>query len=69
MSMPYVVQAVDPSRNDAISTTVADRKDALGLAVDWAAQGCTGVRIIGDGRIYTAQALAAEISKQGPRPA
>jgi hypothetical protein len=42
--------------------------DALALAADWAAQGCTRIRIIGDARIYTAQDLAAEIINEGPRP-
>jgi hypothetical protein len=58
--MAYIVQAVD-SEGDAISTTVADRKQALAVAIKWASQGRSGIKIIGDGRIYTAKELARAI--------
>jgi hypothetical protein len=41
-----------------MSVTVADRKAALAVAVKWASGGRSGVKIIGDGRIYTAKELA-----------
>jgi hypothetical protein len=68
MSMAYVVQAIAPSNHVAISQTVAARDEALTLAVDWEAQGHTRIRIIGDGRIYTAQQLAMAVINRG-RPA
>ena len=58
--MAYIVQAVD-SEGDAISTTVADRKQALAVAIKWASQVRSGIKIIGDGRIYTAKELARAI--------
>ena len=57
--MPYIVLA-DGSK-DAISTTVSDRKQALAAAVEWASDGRSGVKIIGDGRIYTVKELARAI--------
>jgi hypothetical protein len=58
--MAYIVQAVD-SEGDAISTTVADRKQALAVAIKWASQVRSGIKIIGDGRIHTAKELARAI--------
>jgi hypothetical protein len=58
--MAYIVQA-DDSGNDAISITVADRKQAHATAMEWETSGRSGVRIIGDGRIYTAKELARAI--------
>jgi hypothetical protein len=49
------------SGNDAISITVADRKQAHATAMEWETSGRSGVRIIGDGRIYTAKELARAI--------
>jgi hypothetical protein len=58
--MAYIVQA-DDAGNDAISITVADRKQAHATAMEWETSGRSGVRIIGDGRIYTAKELARAI--------
>jgi hypothetical protein len=33
--------------------TVADRKEALDVAVKWASKGRSGVKIIGDGRLIS----------------
>ena len=35
------------------------------LPSEWACQGATNIRIIGDGRIYTPEALAAAIINAG----
>lgn len=58
--MAYVVQAGDAG-SDATSLTVADRKEALAVAVEWMSKGRSGVKIVGDGRIYTPEELAAAI--------
>jgi hypothetical protein len=58
--MSYIVQA-DDSVDDGISITRADRKEALAAAVQWQSEGRPGVKIVGDGRIYTAQELARVI--------
>jgi hypothetical protein len=42
--MAYIVQA-DDSEGDAISITVADRKEALAAAVEWATEGRSGIKI------------------------
>ena len=57
--MAYIVQVVD-FEGVAISTTVADRKQAP-LPSSGASQGRSGIKIIGDGRIYTAKELARAI--------
>jgi hypothetical protein len=57
--MAYIVQAEDP--DGAVSKTIADRKDALATAVNWASEGRSNVKIIGNGRIYTAMELALAI--------
>jgi hypothetical protein len=62
--MPYVVQADD--QDGASSKTLADRKEALALAVRWAGEGHSHIRVLGDGRIYNAQELAAAIIAEGP---
>jgi hypothetical protein len=62
--MAYIVQA-DDSEHTGISMTVADRKAALAVAVKWASEGRSGVKIIGDGRIYTAEELARAIIDKG----
>jgi hypothetical protein len=61
--MAYIVQA-DDSGNDGISITRADRKEALAAAVQWQSEGRSGVKIIGDGRIYTPKDLARAISEK-----
>ena len=58
--MAYIVHAMD-YEGDVISTTVADRKLALALAIKWGSQGRSGVTISGDGRKYTAKELARAI--------
>jgi hypothetical protein len=54
--MPYIVQA--GGSDDPISKTVVNRKEALAAAIKWASEGRSGIKIIGDGRIYTAKELA-----------
>jgi hypothetical protein len=56
----YIVQAND-SDLGGVARTVADRKLALALAVKWATDGRTGLKISGDGRIYTPAELARMI--------
>ena len=58
--MAYIVQAYD-SEGGAISISVADRKQALAAATELETEGRSGVKIIGDGRIYTAKELARAI--------
>jgi hypothetical protein len=58
--MPYILQAEDP-RGDAFSISVADPKQALATALEWESEGRSGVKIIGDGRIYTTKELARAI--------
>lgn len=53
--MAYVLQAEDSE--GAISLTVFDRKQALAAAIKWATDGRSGIKIIGDGRIYTTREL------------
>jgi hypothetical protein len=63
--MPYVVQADD--QDGPSSKTVADRKEALALAVRWASEGRSRIRILGDGRIYNAQELPLAIINEEAR--
>jgi hypothetical protein len=51
--MAYIVQADLPGSNDALSITLSSREEALEAARRWVADGNKGIRIIGDGRIYT----------------
>jgi hypothetical protein len=57
--MAYIVQANVPGSDDAASISLGDRQAALAAALRWLSEGYTGVKIIGDGRIYT----PAEIAK------
>jgi hypothetical protein len=59
--MAYIVQADEPGRT-AASVTVAGREEALAIARNWVKSGQTGVKIIGDGRIY----LPAEFESEDP---
>jgi hypothetical protein len=68
--MAYIVQASVPDLGDnATSVTVANREDALATAVWWLDHGVSGVKIIGDGHIYTPGefALTLGTSSQSPR--
>ena len=58
--MAYIVQADRPGSGPA-TLTLADREEALKTAVRWADGGCSHVRIIGDGRIYSPEELAVAI--------
>jgi len=58
--MPYIVQAEESKDHNAVSKTHEDRKDALATAVQWGSEG-RKVKIIGNGRIFTAQELALAI--------
>lgn len=62
--MAYIVQARESEDHAPISKTLVDRKGALATAVKWASQGRLNVKIIGDGRIYTAKELARVIIEQ-----
>jgi hypothetical protein len=55
--MAYIVQAKDFG-DDAISLTLASRREALAVALEWETAGRSGVKIIGDGRIYSISDLA-----------
>jgi hypothetical protein len=57
--MAYIVQA-DVRANNAASVTVAEREGAFAIARNWIKSGYTGVKVIGDGRIY----LPAEFEKR-----
>jgi hypothetical protein len=63
--MAYIV-LVDVSERDAASLTVARREEALSVAVGWLNEGRTGVKIIGDGRIYTPTEFAMTIGQTPP---
>jgi hypothetical protein len=56
--MTYIVQANVEGSEDAISISLVDRQSALAAALRWLAQGYTGVKIIGDARLYTPEELA-----------
>jgi hypothetical protein len=60
-NMTFIVQADDQGTNTA-SVSVADREEAFDLARHWIKSGHTGVRVIGNGRIY----LPAEFEKKDP---
>jgi hypothetical protein len=62
IAMAYVVQAEESEDHNAVSKTHEDRKDALVTAVQWGTEG-RKVKIIGNGRIYTAVELAVSIIK------
>lgn len=55
--MVYIVQAEESEDHAPISKTLVDRKEALATAVDWASQGRSNIKIIGDGRVYTPKEL------------
>ena len=59
--MAYIVQANVPGSDDATSISLADRQAALAAALRWLDQGYTGVKIIGDGRLYTPEELAMKL--------
>jgi hypothetical protein len=59
--MAFIVQADAPG-TAAASVTVADRQEAFATARSWIRTGCTGVKVIGDGRIY----LPPDFEKQTP---
>jgi hypothetical protein len=63
--MPYIVQTEESDDHSAVSKTHADRKDALVTAVQWGSEG-RKVKIIGNGRIYTAAELAISIINEVP---
>jgi hypothetical protein len=58
--MAYIVQANLPG-DDAATITVLTREEALKIAVGRQEDGHAGVKIIGDGRIYTPGELALMI--------
>jgi len=58
--MAYIVQANLPG-DDAATITVLTREEALKTAVGWQEDGHAGVKIIGDGRMYTPEEFALTI--------
>jgi hypothetical protein len=63
--MAFIVQANGPGDDDA-SVTIQDRKEALATAMRWLDGKCTGVRIIGEGRVYTPEEFALTIGRNNP---
>jgi hypothetical protein len=57
---PCIVRAEESQDRFAVSKTHDDRKDALATAVQWESEG-RKVKIIGNGKIYTAAELAISI--------
>jgi len=53
----------DGPGNDAVSVTIDDRKEAFALAIEWLDGGRTGIKIIGDGRVYSAMEFALTIGQ------
>jgi hypothetical protein len=62
--MAYIVET-DDSEDRGFCKTVGDRKGALAVAVKWTSGGRRGVKVTGDGRVYTAAELARVINEQG----
>jgi len=58
--MAFIIQA-ESDGGDALSATVLDRIEALELALRWRDAGHTGIKIIGNGRIYTLNEFAGTI--------
>jgi hypothetical protein len=56
--LAYIVQANVPGSDDAASISLGDRQAALAAALRWLSEGYTGVKIIGDARIYKPEELA-----------
>ena len=59
--MAYIVQANVPGSDDTTSISLVDRQAALAAALRWLHEGYTGVKIIGDGRLYTPEELAMKL--------
>jgi hypothetical protein len=64
--MPYLVQACEPSGKVEQSKAAVDRREALSVALEWFRLGYINIRIIGNGRIYTAEQLALEVINEDP---
>ena len=63
--MAYIVQAL--SRDDpgnAVSVTLADRKEALAAGNAWMSRGFTSIRVIGDGQVYMLIEFALTIPEE-----
>jgi hypothetical protein len=61
--MAYIVQAHVPGKDDAASISLGDRQAALAAALRWLSEGYTGVKIIGDARVYTPEELALKLQR------
>jgi hypothetical protein len=59
--MAFIVQANGPGDDDASVTIQDRRREALATAVRWLDGKCSGVKIIGDGRVYTPEEFALTI--------
>jgi hypothetical protein len=63
--MAFIVQANGPG-DDGASVTIQDRREAYATAVRWLEEKCTGVKIIGEGRVYTPEEFALTIGRNNP---
>jgi hypothetical protein len=59
----FVIQADANPDDSATSLAVVSRSEALATARSWGERGKLGIRIIGDGRIYSAEEFAATIGQ------
>jgi len=59
--MTYFVHGASPGKEDAVSTKVSTREEALQIAATWQEEGYSGIRIVADRRIYTPGELALTI--------
>jgi hypothetical protein len=58
LGMTYFEHGASPGKEDAVSTKVSTREEALQIAAKWREDGYSGIRIVADGRIYTPGELA-----------
>jgi hypothetical protein len=58
--MAFNLQFAGPG-DDAATVTVNDRSEAFTIVSQWQKAGRTGIKIIGDGRIYTPEEFALTI--------
>lgn len=61
--MAYLVQADVLGQNEARTIKVFGCKAALTLGSEWLDQGRTGIRIIGDGRVYHLDQFAKSLEE------
>lgn len=64
----FIIQAHSNPDDAATSLTVLTRGEALATAMGWIGRGKTGVRVIGDGRIYSPEEFALTIGQPDKGP-